>query len=181
MAFGFLTDRSRRLLGDAIRVRSAGTWARSGSPPTVEAQEAAAERGVDISDHRSTSFVPDLAEWADLVLTMTAEQRDEVLAAHQEAAGRTFTLKELVALLGVLEPAEAGDPSRGALLARIEEADALRRSARAPRLADEDVADPIGLSQATYRAVAWELEELTGALVQGLAGVTAPVAAGDEW
>jgi protein-tyrosine phosphatase len=179
MALGFLADRSRRLLDGAIRVSSAGTWARPGSPPTDEAEEAVRERGVDISEHRSTPFAPDQAARADLVLTMTGEQREEVLDAVPDAAARTFTLKELVALLGAL-PAPAGEVSREALVVRIAEADRLRASGQAPRPADEDVADPIGLSAATYQAVAWELEELTDALVRGLAGVTAPVAAGDE-
>jgi protein-tyrosine phosphatase len=179
MALGFLADRSRRLLGGAIEVSSAGTWARPGSPPTAEAEQVVAERGVDISEHRSTPFASHLAARADLVVTMTAEQREEVLDAAPEAAARTFTLKELVALLGALPPHDAGR-SRDALLARISEADRLRRSGQGPKPADGDVADPIGLSASTYRGVAWELEELTDALVRGLAGVTAPVPAGDE-
>jgi protein-tyrosine phosphatase len=179
MAFGFLADRSHRLLEGAIRVDSAGTWARPGSPPTAEAEEAVRERGVDISDHRSTPFAPDQAARADLILTMTGEQREEVLDAVPDASARTFTLKELVALLGALPPL-AGEISREALVARIAEADRLRASEEAPRPADEDVADPIGLSTATYQAVAWELEELTDALVRGLAGVTTPVVARGE-
>jgi protein-tyrosine phosphatase len=134
---------------------------------------------VDISDHRSTPFAPDQAAGADLVLTMTGEQREEVLDAVPEATARTFTLKELVALLGAL-PSLAGEFSRQALVARIAEADRLRATGETPRPADEDVADPIGLSTATYQAVAWELEELTDALVRGLAGVTTPVVARDE-
>jgi protein-tyrosine-phosphatase len=178
MALGFLTDRSERLLGGALTMRSAGTWARPGSPPTVEAEEAVAERNVDISRHRSTPLSPDLVDWADLVLTMTGEHAEEILAAVPGAASKTFTFKELVALLGALPPVE-GPPSREALQARIAQADALRASGQGPVPADEDVVDPIGMTEATYRAVAWELEELTDALVGGLAGVRAQVAAGD--
>ncbi|HEX2026204.1 MAG TPA: low molecular weight phosphatase family protein [Actinomycetota bacterium] len=176
MALGFLTDRSDRLLDGGLTVRSAGTWARAGSPPTPEAEEAAAERGVDISDHRSAPLSPDLVEWADLVLAMTGEHREEILAAVPDAGGKTFTLKELVALLGGLPPFD-GSPSREAVLARIAEADDLRTTGGGPIPADEDVADPIGMSEATYRAVAWELEELIDALMAGLAGVRAQVAA----
>jgi protein-tyrosine phosphatase len=178
MALGLLEDRSRRLLPGVLEVRSAGTWARVGSAPTAEAQDAAARRGVDISDHRSSPFEPRMASWADVILTMTGEQRDEVLEAVPEATARTFTLKEMVAILGALPPSTGR--SREDLVARIDEAARLRASGRGPRPADEDVADPIGLSEATYRAVAWELEDLTDALLQGLAGVTAPVAAWDE-
>jgi protein-tyrosine phosphatase len=178
MALGFLADRSGRLLDGALIVRSAGTWARPGSPPTPEAEATAAERGIDISDHRSTPVSPDLIGWADLVITMTAEHRDEVLDMTPDAADRTFTLKELVALLGALPPPDV-ERSRDALLARVDEASALRASGRAPAPADEDVADPIGMSDETYRAVAWELEELTDALVRRLAGAGARIQAGE--
>jgi protein-tyrosine-phosphatase len=178
MALGFLTDRSERRLDGALAVRSAGTWARPGSPPTPEAEEAAAERDVDISGHRSTPLSPDLVDWADLVLAMTGEHREEILAAVPGAGSKTFTLKELVALLGALPPVE-GPPSREALLARIADAEALRASGQGPVPADEDVVDPIGMTETTYRAVAWELEELTDSLVRGLAGARAQVPAGD--
>ncbi|HZB04016.1 MAG TPA: low molecular weight protein arginine phosphatase [Actinomycetota bacterium] len=178
MALGFLADRSGRLLDGALIVRSAGTWARPGSPPTPEAEASVAERGIDISDHRSTPVSSDLIGWADLIITMTAEHRDEVLDMTPDADDRTFTLKELVALLGALPPPEV-ERSRDALLARVDEASALRASGRAPAPADADVVDPIGMSDETYRAVAWELEELTDALVRRLAGADARIPAGD--
>ncbi len=169
MAHGFLEERSRRLLGGGLRVRSAGTWARPGYGATEEAMAAAAERGVDIADHRTTAFLPDLASWADVVITMTAEQRDEVRHAAPSATSKTFTLKDLVAILGALPPADP-PPSRESLLARLAEADRLRYEGAAPRPADEDVADPLGLGMEAYRATAWELEELVDAAVRGLAG-----------
>jgi protein-tyrosine phosphatase len=173
MAHGFLDERSRRLLGGGVRVRSAGTWARPGNGATDEAVAAAAERGIDIAGHRSTTFAPDLADWADVVITMTAEQRDEVQQAASAAAPMTFTLKELVAILGALPPADR-PPSRESLLARISEADRLRHEGAAPRPADEDVADPLGLGMDVYRATAWEVEELIDAAVRGLAGQPVP-------
>ena len=173
MALGFLEKRSRRLLGGALQVRSAGTWARPGSGATEEAVAVAAERGIDITAHLSTPFAPDLAEWADVVITMTAEQRDEVADGAPSAATKTFTLKELVPILGELPP-EEGQPSRESLLARIAEADRLRREGAAPQPADEDVADPLGLSMEAYRATAWEIEELIDATVRGLAGQPVP-------
>ena len=177
MALGFLVDRSERLLEGALRVRSSGTWARPELPPTDEAAEVAASRGIDISEHRSTPFAGDLAEWADLIVTMTGEQREEVLESVPDAGPKTFTLKELVALFGGLPPADGN--TREAMVSRIADADRLRRSGEAPRPADEDVADPIGMSEDTYRSVGWELEELTDALVRGLAGVNAPVTAAE--
>ena len=52
----------------------------------------------------------------------------------------------------------------------MEEADALRRSGFAGNPLDDDVADPLGLPLASYRAVAWELDEWVERLVNGLLG-----------
>jgi protein-tyrosine phosphatase len=169
IAEGFLRDRSARAFGDPLRVGSAGTWARTGNPPTEEAMLAAGERGVDIEAQTSTSFRGELARRADLVLTMTEEQRGEVLGQVPEAGGKTFTLKELVALLREL-PAPPSPADREILLRRIAEADELRRGSGAPDVPDADVADPLGLSLEAYRAVAWEIESLVDELLKGLGG-----------
>ena len=174
MAHGILEDRSRRLLDGVIEVRSAGTWARRGASASPGAVEAAEELGVDIRAHRATPFAPHLADWADLVLTMTAEQRDEVLHDTPDARAKTFTLKELVALLEALPPVEDGEIDA---LERIRAADRLRAQPGTPALVDEDIVDPLGLSQLAYRAVAHEIEALVDGLVRGLAGDRAPAAA----
>lgn len=157
-------------------MRSAGTWARSGSPPTFDAVRSAADRDVDISDLRSTPFSPQLAAWADLVVAMTAEQRAEILEQAPEAAEKTFTLKEAVALLESL-PELAGELSRAVIVERVAAANDLRASAGSPTVADEDVADPLGQPPFVFRAVASEIEDLTGRLVEGLVGAAeqAPV------
>ena len=175
MAQGFLAERSQRLLGGIVAVRSAGTWARPGHPATDEAVLVAEERGVDLAEHRSSPFGADLAGWADLILTMTAEQREEVLYEAPQAEPKAFTLKELVAVLGAL-PAPTGSPTREGLIQRIAQADHLRREGMAPRAADEDVVDPLAMSMETYRAVCWEIEELVDGLIRGLAGASEPVA-----
>lgn len=167
MAEGFLVERSERLFGGSVRVRSAGTWARRAGPPMSESIQAAAERGVDISALSSSPVEPEMIRDSDLVLTMTAEQRDEVLALAPEARDRTFTLKEAVALFAAMPTAAGGE--RDALLARIEEAARLRETGSVV-VSDEDVSDPLGMSIDTYRAVAWEIENLVDALVAGLSG-----------
>lgn len=167
IAEGFLQDRSARLLNGAVRVRSAGTWARQASPAMEESIQAAADRGVDISRSTSSPIREEMIRDADLVLTMTTEQRDEVLGLVPEARDKTFTLKELVAVLGAM-PAPAG-ADRDALLERIADAARLRDTASVT-VADEDVSDPLGMSIDTYRAVAWEIETLVDALVAGLFG-----------
>jgi protein-tyrosine phosphatase len=176
MAEGFLRDRSRRVLDGDLDVSSAGTWARLGSSPMPEAIEAAAERGVEVGHLRSTPIEREAIEAADLVLTMAAEHRDEILHIEPEAERKTFTLKELVRLLAALpEPATEAGPD-GAL-GRIAEAHRLRSGPDAPPIRDEDVSDPLGLGFHTYRAKAWEIEEHVDALIRGLFGVEEPAPA----
>lgn len=179
MAEGFLRDRSRRLLDGDLEVSSAGTWARLGSPPMPETIEAAAERGVDVAHLRSTPIEREQIEAADLIVTMAAEHRDEILHIEPAAEPKTFTLKELVRLLANLaEPPP--DPDREAHLARIAEAHRLRSGPDAPGIRDEDVSDPLGMGLQTYRAKAWEIEEHVDALVKEMFGIEAPAMAWDR-
>jgi protein-tyrosine phosphatase len=170
MAEGFLSHRSRRLFGREIEVASAGTWAHSGSPPMFDAVRAAAQRGIDIGGLRSAPFSRREARRADLVLAMTAEQREEILAEAPDAGEKTFTLKEVVALLEALPPPTDAGPSRQALVDRIEAAHELREAGRAPTVADEDVADPLGLPEDAFGAVAREIDLLIHRLAEGLVG-----------
>ena len=136
IAHGLLADRVRGL---EVEVRSAGTWAGGGSPATDEAVAAAAEIGIDIAAHRSSRFTTYLADWADLILTMTAEQKDEVIAEAPAAQAKTFTIKSFAA-----RQAERDDP------------------------VDGDVADPLGMPRSAYSNVARELEGLIDDIVPAL-------------
>jgi protein-tyrosine phosphatase len=171
MAEGFLRSVLQRRFGeDAPTVDSAGTQGWEGSGAQPESVVAAREREVDIAEHLARRLTPAMVEGADLVLTMAGEHRDAVVRAAPAVASRTFTLKELVRLAKALPPADRpasiGD--------RVAEADALRREGFAGNPRDEDVADPLGQSQDTYRAIAWELDGLIHQLDAGLFG---PVAA----
>ena len=168
IAHGLLVDRAARLGDGAIEVRSSGTWGRTGSPATPEAVAAAGQLGIDIERHRSSRFTDELARWADLVVTMTTEQAEEVRELSPDAASKTFTLKELVAILRTLPPADTR-LTRETLLDRVSEADRVRSSDHVPPI-DLDVADPLGLSETVYRAVASELEGLVDELVRGIVG-----------
>jgi low molecular weight protein-tyrosine phosphatase len=181
MAEGFLRSAFEHRLGAAApTVDSAGTLGWEGSPAQAESIVAAREREVDIESHVARRVTPALIERADLVLTMAGEHRDEVVGAVPEATGRAFTLKELVRLVQALPPPAA--TSSDSLAARVAEADSLRRGGFPGNPRDEDIADPLGQPQDTYRAVAWELDDWIHRLADGLFGPTpAPVAIfGDE-
>lgn len=154
-----------RLGADAPLVSSAGTMGWSGSPADPNGVEAAAERGVDISDHRARELTPDDVQDATLILGMSGEHAREVVARDPTAAPRTFTLKELVRLLEALPDDGAGD-----LAGRVAAADGLRSGGFAGNPNDEDVADPLGMPLDSFRAVAWELDGWCSGLVDGLLG-----------
>ena len=169
MAEGFLRSAlGRRFAAQAPTVDSAGTQGWEGSPAQAGSIVAAREREVDIERHVARRMTPDQIERADLVLTMAGEHRDEVADLVAAAADRTFTLKELVRLLQALPPAGGTPPD--SIVERVSAADALRRGGFAGNPRDEDIADPLGQPQDTYRAVAWELDDWIHRLVEGLFG-----------
>jgi protein-tyrosine-phosphatase len=144
---------AERFEGSAPAVASAGMagWEGSGADPGSVA--AAAELGIDISAHRARQVDVDEVRGATVVLAMAGEHRDELSRLLPEAAGRTFTLKELVRLLESL-PKDAPDGDPGDVLAR--------------RV--DDVTDPLGRRMGIFRAVASDLREWCGRLVVGLFG-----------
>jgi len=151
-----------RPVGAPITVSSAGTAGWEGSPATPEAVEAAAERGVDISGHVATRLRPGMAADADLVLCMAGEHRDLIAREEPEAAGRTFSLKELVRLL------EDGARTAATPAARIAAAARARAGAPGTPQPAEDIADPLGLPLDRYRAIASELDDWIDRLVPAL-------------
>lgn len=54
-----------------VEVRSAGVAALPGGPASRGSLEAGAEVGLELGPHRSTPLTLPLAEWADLILTMS--------------------------------------------------------------------------------------------------------------
>lgn len=150
--------------GVPITVASAGTSGWEGSPATPESIAATAERGVDISSHRARRLTAAQVEGAQLVVAMAREHRDAVARLEASASPRTFTLKELVRLLG--DHAGVSDLSELVTIAHQRQADMPSNPY------DEDVEDPLGMPMATYRAMAWELDDL----VVRLASVLRPPA-----
>jgi protein-tyrosine phosphatase len=158
IAEGLLRAALDRRGGEVPLVASAGTIARDGAPATAEAVRAAAELGVDISSHSARRLRPDDIRAADLVVGMAGEHRDEVVELVPDAAGKTFTMKSLVARLD----GEHGAP------------------ANSEPAIDADVTDPLGLPIEAYRAVARELADLCKRLAAGLeAGAVALTARAD--
>ncbi|MCL6589834.1 MAG: protein tyrosine phosphatase [Firmicutes bacterium] len=77
-----------------IRVFSAGTGARSGEYAAQNAIEVMAKEGIDLRPHRSRRLTAENVLSADLVLTMTRDQKETVLNLAPQASHKVFTLSE---------------------------------------------------------------------------------------
>jgi protein-tyrosine-phosphatase/predicted ATP-grasp superfamily ATP-dependent carboligase len=91
---------ARRRLPAGIRVGSAGFFGPDRPAPS-EAIAVAAERGVDLSPHRSRQMTANIVWSADLILVMEARQRRRMIE-------RFPTIADRVVLLGDLDPQPIG-------------------------------------------------------------------------
>ena len=80
-----------------INVRSAGIYAYDGNGMSQNAEEVLLQKDI-FHSHQSSQFTKSDAQWADLILTMTMAHKEMVINLVEEAAHKTFTLKEYVAM-----------------------------------------------------------------------------------
>ncbi|MCZ2836441.1 arsenate reductase/protein-tyrosine-phosphatase family protein [Modestobacter sp. VKM Ac-2985] len=155
-----------------VRVSSAGVHARAGEP--VDARMAALV-DAPLEGFTARQLTRDLVRDADLVLTMTRDQRRSVVTAVPSAVRRTFTLLEFAELVGLARdvvPAESGGTTGAERLRALGQA-APRVRSRRPAGRDDDIADPHGRSAKDHARAA----ELIGAAVRDIAAaVGTPVA-----
>ncbi len=86
MAEGLLRHMLQSMCGEeGFQVISAGTAALEGDPAAEHAVTVLAERGIDLSGHRSRSLSRDLIVQANRILAMTEQHRDAVLVLVPEA------------------------------------------------------------------------------------------------
>ncbi len=87
-----MVDDHPRLRGE-VTVESAGTMACEGAEMTDLAEQALEDMGIRTGRHRAQQLTPELAEEADLILTMEAQHLDELEAICPEAQEKAHTLK----------------------------------------------------------------------------------------
>lgn len=94
MAEVLLRERLRQKTGreDAVLVVSAGVAAMPGCGAALQAVEVMGQRGLDLTGHASRPLDDRLIELSDLILTMTAQHRDAIVARWPHAAERVKTL-----------------------------------------------------------------------------------------
>jgi protein-tyrosine-phosphatase len=93
MAEGILRDLlENEGLGEQVEVRSAGTWAVSGSPASENAVKVSADLGIDIEEHRSTPLSHALIHGANLILTMEPGHLEEIVVHVPEARSKSHLI-----------------------------------------------------------------------------------------
>lgn len=149
--------------GVSAHVSSAGLLP-GGRPATDHGVAAMADRGLDLSAHRSQQIDTGLLLHADLVIGMSREHVREAAVLLPEVIDRAFTLKELVAMAAVVGPRDRSEELDD-WLRRV--ASARKRSALLGVGHDDqlDVADPVGLSRGHYDRTANLLDDLLGKVV----------------
>lgn len=148
----------------ALEVSSAG-FLYDDEPAAERMVAVAAERGLDLSDHRSRIVRAEMLDAADLVVTMERRHARELIVEHDAVAGQVFTLGGVVEVLADCDAAgemSAVDRVSGLVDARSP-TDLLGGG-------PDEVADPHGRSRRAHRLVADRLGLLVDALLDGLYG-----------
>jgi protein-tyrosine-phosphatase len=144
-------------------VSSAGLY-EGGAPATDHGVAAMADRGLDLSRHRSRRLSDDMVREADLVIAMTRLHAREAAVLVPDTLRKTFTLKELAR-----EAAIAGERGRDepfdVWLGRVAEHRTPGALLGVGHNDELDVADPIGGSRADYEVTADLLDRLLGEVV----------------
>jgi len=98
MALALARELARRNNLKNIEFGSAGLTAFDGAPISSLANEVLKKRGIDFSFHRAKSLEKKEIEEADLILTMTKAQKEEILRRFPQAASKTKMLMEYAGL-----------------------------------------------------------------------------------
>ncbi len=146
-----------------FEVRGAGTYGgHAGQGMHGPATRVLGELGVDASGFTATWLRELQVQWADLVLTATADHRRQVLGLEPRALRRTFALRELARLVAAVQPDDLPPGSPADRLRALVEVGVQRRAIASPPHRDaDDIDDPYDQPLDVYRATA---REITGAV-----------------
>ena len=139
-----------------VLVHSAGTYGgHHGEPMNPAAVRMLGELGLDGGGFSSTWLRQPQMDWADLVLTATADHRSEVLRLEPRALRRTFCVRELARLAEQVRGEDLPPGSPGTRLRSLVRAAAeLRGLHPAPTRTADDIGDPFGGPDSEFRRTA---------------------------
>jgi protein-tyrosine phosphatase len=147
-------------------VASAGVEVTSaGAPPSGGAVEAMADRGIDLSRHRTRPLDGELLADADLAVAMTRRHEATIVSLEPTARSRTFLAGEVVRLAS-----SVGPRGKRPVADWVGALDAARAGHfTAGRVADE-VVDPWGGTIEDYRRCADRLDGISTTMARLLTG-----------
>ena len=90
------------------QISSAGTWAIPDLPAMSLSQKVMAQKGIDLSNHRSRCLTAELLKTVDVILAMTQYQVEAIRAEFPEAADKTMLISQLIG-----EAFDINDPVTG--------------------------------------------------------------------
>jgi protein-tyrosine-phosphatase len=134
-----------------------------GHPVPEEVLEVMAGRGIDLSDHRSSTLTAEMVAEAGLVVGMSLRHVQEAVLLSPPSWQRAFRFKELVRRGEYVGPRLPGQDIASWI--RATQGDRTRDSL-ANHSPNEDIADPYGGPFAGYEATAAELDDLSERLAE---------------
>lgn len=137
-------------------VSSAGTMDWSGQPAHEYAIAAMAERGLDLSAHRSRRLSEYLVDESDLIVVMTRNHGWAVEARSEAKAAATFLPAELSRLADHVGDRNGADAQ--SWVAQLHTQRDTQTKARFIGRAADEIPDPIGESLPYFRVIADRLE-----------------------
>lgn len=150
-----------------VAVRSAGTSGLSGHDVDAPTAFALRERGIDASPHAARRLTADMIAAADLILTAETAHRSVVVQSEPLAFRRAFTIREF-ARLGAELPPLAGNPTPGALRARVAEVAEQRGRIDPGAPGADEIGDPIGAGLDVARATVAMIDQALDGVVRAL-------------
>ncbi len=143
-------------LAPDVEVGSAGTMDWSGQPAHEYAIAAMAERGLDLSAHRSRRLSEYLVDESDLIVVMTRNHGWAVAARSEAKAAATFLPAELSRLADQVGNRNGADSQ--AWVAQLHNQREAQTSNRFIGRAADEIPDPIGEPLPYFRVITDRLE-----------------------
>lgn len=164
MMAGLLAAHCREV-GVPARILSAGMRASGRSPASDPAIRLLAGRGIDVRDHVSTRVDEPHVRHADLIVCAQHDQVVSISGAHPGSFRKTFTLPEIVRL-GELVGPRRRTPWEDWLTGLGEHRFDPMQYLEVSRAVVGELADPTGMSPATWQLAFDEIDDLTRRLVE---------------
>jgi protein-tyrosine phosphatase len=157
-------------LDGQVEIASAGTAPLVGAPMTAATADLIRRHGGQPEGHHARELNAEMVRAAGLVLTATRAHRRRVVTLHPRATRYTFTVRELIRLLGAGGPPELPEAGLGDRLSALVAALAARRGlVPLPDPAEDDLADPYGGEPAAYEEMAGMIAPAVMAIVDAVA------------